>query len=249
MKFSILFVLLSFINGAIAFGQNSSDRFQFPEPHSSELKKNLTLWATEYHIHQAKAVANGFPLLDKFGHTLGVELTYDDWCNAALEGTVGVKTSEKNWSVFNYDSRAETTQVDCSRKFPRLPQNVRVAMGKTRFVAPQGQFGNGYDGLIIQPYRSLAVDISVFPLRQVVYIPQARGITFTTPTGETVVHDGYFFTADKGGAIKGNHIDVFIGLSEKNPFSFIKSRSDGTFNAYIVSNPEIEYQLLHSHTP
>lgn len=250
-------MISSFIGSLFAFFNLAlptdilTDSFSFPAPQKEEVERELSLWATEYHIHPSTYAANGYPLLDKDGQSLGgIKLSYNDWCAAALEGTAGVQMPDKKWIVINVDDiRGETTQVNCAARYPNLPENVKIAMGKTRYKFPQGPYGNGYDGLIINPYRSIAVDISIYPLRQLVYIPDARGVKFTTPSGEEIVHDGYFFTADKGGAIKGNHIDVFIGLSQKNPFPFIKSNASKTFKAYIVNSPDIHENLLQMHTP
>jgi hypothetical protein len=53
-------------------------------------------------------------------------------------------------------------------------------------------------------------------------------------------HDGYFYTADTGGAIKGNHIDVFGGVFTRNPFpDFIKSDASQTFEAFRINDRAI----------
>jgi hypothetical protein len=68
------------------------------------------------------------------------------------------------------------------------------------------------------------------------------------PSGESVLHDGYFFAADVGGAIKDNHIDVFIGVAKKNPFPFVKSRASETFDAFIVNDSSITKELKNAHS-
>lgn len=50
-----------------------------------------------------------------------------------------------------------------------------------------------------------------------------------------------------GGAIKNNHIDVFIGVSQQNPFLFIKSRANGTFTAFVIKEPQISQALKVLH--
>ena len=47
---------------------------------------------------------------------------------------------------------------------------------------------------------------------------------------------GYFFAADVGGAIKGTHVDFFLGTSLVNPFQFVKSDDSSTFVAREVCN-------------
>jgi 3D (Asp-Asp-Asp) domain-containing protein len=71
-----------------------------------------------------------------------------------------------------------------------------------------------------------------------IYIPDAQGAIL--PDGSK--HNGIFECGDTGGAITGNHIDVFIGAvkggnseaMQVNPFSFIKSNSSKTFKAYVI---------------
>ncbi len=68
------------------------------------------------------------------------------------------------------------------------------------------------------------------------------------PSGESTLHDGYFFAADVGGAIKDNHIDVFIGVANKNPFPFVKSNESETFDAFIVNDGSITKELKKAHS-
>ena len=91
------------------------------------------------------------------------------------------------------------------------------------------------------------MDRTFIPIGSVVYIPEARGKTFVLPSGKSVAHDGYFFAADVGGAIKDNHIDVFLGISTTSPFPFIKSRKDRTFSAFLISNNQIVKALESLH--
>ena len=97
------------------------------------------------------------------------------------------------------------------------------------------------------PYRSIAVDRSDIPIGTVIFIPAARGIKVILPSGETAIHDGYFFAADVGGAIKDTHIDIFIGTADINPFPFIKSVSTGTFEAFIITSVPIIDKLKKFH--
>jgi hypothetical protein len=63
-----------------------------------------------------------------------------------------------------------------------------------------------------------------------------------------VIHDGYFFAGDTGSAIKGNHIDLFTGVFEGNPFiDVIQSNPTKTFEAFVVTEPSIIDSLLFLH--
>ena len=110
-------------------------------------------------------------------------------------------------------------------------------------------YGDGLDGYILSPYRTLATDGSRIPPGTVLYVPEARGAKITLTNGRVIIHDGYFFAGDKGGAIKDNHIDVFIGINKTAPFfPWIKSNQDKTFEAFIVSDKKIISDLNDLHT-
>lgn len=206
----------------------------------------LRLWATYYYVHRASNVAGGQPLLDPEGRALGPTLSRKDWCYASLQGTVQVVNGQVP-TTYNFASRSSRSQVDCSSFFSSLSPSVLRAMSTSRFKAVAAPFGLGTGGYQLVPFRTIAVDRSQIPLGSVIYIPAARGVSITLPSGEQVLHDGYFFAADVGGAIRGNHIDVFIGVADRNPFPFVKSRASGSFEAYLVEDPEISRILTAMH--
>lgn len=220
--------------------------FSFPQPDNSIIGNNLDLWATFYLIPEVDDNPSGFDLLDLSGNTLGVKLSDRDWCNAALEGTVSVRTADGKVTTFNFAGIGATSQVNCRPFFPRLATIEKT--NKTRFAISKGKFGEGVNGLKLVPYRSIAVDRTDIPIGTVIYIPKARGIKVILPSGETAIHDGYFFAADVGGAIKDNHIDVFIGTADTNPFPFVKSVSTAIFEAFIITSDSIIDKLKAAHT-
>lgn len=228
--------------------QANEDGFDFPEPSDSQRQTPLTLWATFYNIHRAQSVSGGNALLDKAGNSLGPKLSDRDWCFAALEGTVQVEDDSNKLVTYNFAESGTNLQANCSSFFPSLSSSVIQAMNRSRFAVAKGPFGDGAGGFILVPYRTIAVDRSFIPLGSVIYIPAARGKKFTLPSGETATHDGYFFAADVGGAIDGNHIDVFLGIATSiGAFSFIKSNSGSTFSAFLINNPSISKVLKSAH--
>lgn len=223
--------------------------FNFPEPTGQTQGRRLTLWATHYYVYNAQDVAGGQPLLDLRGRNLGASLSARDWCLGAVEGTIRVNGAGGPPRVFNFAGRAARSQLDCSPVVPRLPAGVRAALGRSRFEPAGGPFGTGVQGMLLVPYRTIAVDPGTIPFGTVVYIPDARGRQVTLPDGRRVSHDGYFYAADTGGAIKGSHIDVFGGIESRNPFpSFIKSRPAGTFAAFVINDDQIAGSLRQEHT-
>jgi 3D (Asp-Asp-Asp) domain-containing protein len=198
------------------------------------------LWATQYYVHYAEATnANGHALLDMNGNSFGVNLSESDWCFGGVEGTIQVKDSSGKMRTYNYAGRGKDLQVDCSKYF-KSPLIKPEAIGRTRYAYARGEFGDGVKGLVLVPFRTIAVDTTFYPIGSVVYIPAARGLEIELPSGKKVLHDGYFFAGDIGGAIKGNHIDVFTGVYRKNPFpNVVRNKSSATFPALTVQNAQI----------
>ena len=226
----------------------SNPRFEFPQPSTLPNNHKLVLWATNYYVFSANARQEGEPLLDVDGNSLGVLVTPADFCLGGIEGTIRVAGPNGQSSVFNFAGKGAHQQVDCGAVLHSQKPAVTGA-GRVRYQKAGGPFGDGVHGLFLVPYRSIAVDKAQSPItyESVIYIPAARGQALTLPSGEAVVHDGYFFAADTGGAIKNNHIDVFTGIQEVTPFGFVKSKPQGTFEAFVIDAPEIKAQLMQDH--
>lgn len=236
-------VHISILNPPPELGANQSlldlaNNFELPEPADTD-SENLELWATYYNLHQANAVTNGDSLLNTKGIPLGPKLTKRDWCFAAMEGSVRVSFNGIE-RTYNF-AGSSGQQVNCSEFFPHR-------VGGSRFRIAKGPFGDGVRNYILVPFRTIAVDPKKIPYGSLVYIPDARGTEVTLLDGRTVRHDGYFFAGDTGGAIKKNHIDVFIGPATSNPFSWVTSSASRTFEARISKNDEISAVLNTLHT-
>lgn len=226
--------------------------FEFPEPTDAARGRRLNLYATFYHVLSAQNADTGQPLLMMNGQSLGVKLSERDWCHAAMEGTVLALNGTMPLRTFNFAGLGTGSQVNCRQFFPKVSPEKIDPLNRSRFEVARGPFGTGVQGMLLVPYRTIAVDSTQRPIPYgtVIYIPQARGKEITLPSGRVVKHDGYFFAADTGGMIKGNHIDVFSGLSSGNPFpEFIKSTETGTFTAFIINDPVITEKLRRAHRP
>ncbi len=207
----------------------------------------VTLWATYYSIHRAQPVASGQPLLNLQGQPLGPMLSGEDWCHAALEGTVQITDFAGRSAIYNFAGRGDTAQVNCSPFFSSLSSSTLERVNRVRFAPAGNSYGQGTGGYRLVPYRTIAVDRSQIPIGSVIYIPEARGKIVTLPSGDRVIHDGFFFAADVGSGIQGNHIDIFIGTAMQNPFPFITSRSTGTFRAFLIQDADITQALFALH--
>ncbi len=205
--------------------------FDLEEPKHADAK---SLWATYYYVPKVPQASRGFPLRDMRGKKLGTRLNRRDWCEAAMQGTVVVDHEDGPLTI-NYAGTRKNVEVDCRPVYPKHP-----AIGRSRFVLATGPYGDGVRGMVIIPFRSIAVDPETIPFGSLVYIPAARGTELTLPDGSHAIHDGYFFAADRGGAIKDEHIDVFVGIGKNNPFSFVLSKASATFDAFVIEPDRAE---------
>lgn len=205
-------------------------------PAPKHLTSPLSLWATWYWMPQFENTADGIPLLSDKNKPLGPRLAQEDFCTAAVEGTVRV-----NGHVYNYAALGESAQADCTQHWAHMPHAPYV-----RFQRSSSLFGEGDDYYLV-PYRSIAVDPKRIPIGTVLYIPAARGTEISLPDGSKAIHDGYFFAADDGHGIEETHIDVFLGVSNHCPFSWVKSRAFYPFEAYVISDPSIVRRLKRMH--
>lgn len=218
--------------------------FDLPEPKLAQTKAE-DLWATYYYIPKVSHAADGFALRDMKDVALGAKLSRRDWCEAAMQGTVIVTLDGGDTATFNYAGTQKNTEVDCTPVYPKHP-----AIGRTRYGLAIGPYGDGVRDMVLIPYRSIAVDPKTIPFGSLVYIPAARGTSLTLPDGSDATHDGYFFAADRGGAIKKTHIDVFVGMGRQNPFAFVKSKSSATFEARVLTRsaaPDAHDRLKAGH--
>lgn len=217
------------------------DTFSFDEAPVMELGEPLSLWATNYHIPEFQDGSGDIPLRDRKGKELGPKLNLQEWCKSALEGSIRIVFKDNTARTYNFDVTNELWMVDCS---PFYKFNV----GKSKFKLAIGLYGDGVKNYSLRPYRTIATDPKVIPTGTLLYIPEARGSIIAVSPEETIVHDGYFFAADVGGAIKGNHIDVFIGTHDRSPFfPWITHTGTLPFKAYVVQDKKIIDQMLLLH--
>ena len=219
----------------------AKDTFSFQEPSEKNLSDKLVLWATYYYLPEFMDGQGDFALRDMNNIELGPKLTREDWCDAAMEGSVRIKDKTGLGKTFNYAGLTAENGVDCSLSF-------KMDVSRTKFREAHGPYGDGIEDYILVPYRTIATDIQKIAPGTVLYIPSARGANITLPSGRVIIHDGYFFAGDKGGAIKNNHIDVFINSQDSASFfPWIKSNKNKTFEAYIVLDSKIISALHDLH--
>lgn len=246
MKFLSILILTVMIN--MPAGAQDLE-FGFNPPNLNGIN-STKLWGTYYHIWQAQESESGLPLLNNKNEPLTGNISEHDWCKGAIEGTIMYTSLDGTKETYNYADHKGKNQVDCARILGINPLKNSWIRGvaKSRFRFAKGDYGDGVKSFKLVPYRTIAVDKSYIPYGSVVFIPQARGKDVQLPSGNSIMHDGYFFAADTGGAIKSNHIDFFSGIQDSNPFpDFIKSKSNHTFDAYIINNADLVEKLRAQH--
>lgn len=214
--------------------------FKIEPPHSSTMVRLSNMWATYYYVPIFPIKGEGFPLLSSAGRKLGPFLARDEWCSAALEGTVAIEYSASKTVVYNYAGTGSWLQVECGAyyKFKKS--------GKVRFRLAKGPYGDGAKGFILYPYRTVAV--RNIPYGSVVYIPEARGIVIPLKNGREFIHDGYFFAADTGGGLRINQIDIFQGVEKSTGLSrIIKNSRRNRLKIYIVKSEPTRKALNKAH--
>ncbi|WP_430403053.1 3D domain-containing protein [Fluviicola sp.] len=246
LKTKIISVLIGL--SAYSFAQDSSGEFHFPEPETTALSTPLSLWSTQYYIHEFRS-GGAIPIVYANGESSGLFADTCDFCTASLEGTAYVTDSLGTITVINFAKSGDSSFVDCRACKKYASSKLKVeSWGKTLWTKSEG-FGDGVKNYRLIPFRTIAVDKDVIPYGTVIYIPKAKGKIIELPDGEQVTHDGYFFAGDTGGAIKKNHIDIFTGIYSGNPFSdVIKSNEGKTFEAVIVTDATIINALTEMHT-
>ena len=105
-------------------------------------------------------------------------------------------------------------------------------------MAVSHPLGCGVRNLPLMPFRTIAVDPNVIPLESVIFVPELRGRHFKLNERE-FIHDGYLFAGDRGGAIKGKHIDVFLIDDQYAPLEDLFASTDRrTFAAHVIDHDD-----------
>ena len=239
----VFFVFHTFVQ----FAQNSQSDFSIKEPVDLANTTKISLWSTHYYIHRFQS-GGSIPLLLSDGKQTNLFADTCDFCTAALEGTAFVQDSLGNITILNFDKIGEKSVVNCRScsEFSKSKLSVEN-FGKVLWKKSEG-FGDGVLNYKLIPFRTMAVDKSIIPYGTVIFIPKVKGKPIILPNGLEVIHDGYFFAGDTGSAIKGNHIDIFTGIFNGNPFKdVIQSDPTKTFDAFFIKDQQVINSLKSQH--
>ncbi len=135
----------------------------------------------------------------------------------------------------------------------RMEGGVRTFQLIDTRLCPYGYGGGNYNGqtICIDPYYSVAADLSVHPLGTVIYVPAMRGVQMA----DGRKHHGHFIVRDKGGGVKGpNRFDFAIGFASPNdpqdPFFNSRLRDPNTrWEYYVVSGETAQAYRDHQKFP
>lgn len=227
--------------GPALFSHHEAMSFQLTAPPPQALGPDLQLWATHYHTPivtpAPETMSFAFPLLGPNGEWVSPPLRHKDWCEAALQGSVSVRQGAKATAYVFVDASGPE-QTNCDQYLGNLSDGVKAATRRARFTPVSHPLGCGVRNIPLMPFRTVAVDPDVIPIGSVIFAPELRGRLFRHE-GRELVHDGYLFAGDRGGAIRGRHVDVFMLDEPETPFEDIfASTPSRTFAAHIVNADE-----------
>jgi 3D (Asp-Asp-Asp) domain-containing protein len=222
--------------------------FLLKPPVAQGYGKEMKLWATYYHmptVYSAKVdPKTAKPLLGRNGKAISPPLNLVDWCDAAMQGSIWVDDGGDEPTAYMYVDSNGPEQNVCDKYFGELSNGIKTATKRARFVAFHHPQACDVRSIPLMAFRTIAVDPAKIKMGTVLYIPELRGLGFWKH-GELFAHDGYVVASDRGGAIEGNHIDMFVDNAEGNPFpDVVHSSSRGTFKAYVVDKLDPAYIAL-----
>ncbi len=228
------------------------DAFTLAAPELPASATRHTLWSTNYYtpVYRPSADADALPLIDVKNIAISPKLARKDWCNISLQGTAMLRGEDGSATAYVYVDSKGPEQVNCDDRLGKLSDKIKVSSRKARYQKVTHPYGCGVRNMPLIPFRTIAVDSTVIPYRTVLFIPGLRGLAFELE-GKTYAHDGYVFAGDRGGAIKGMHIDFFSGNQKASPFpTVIASNETKTFPAFVVpaDNP-VAVTLTAEHAP
>jgi 3D (Asp-Asp-Asp) domain-containing protein len=119
-----------------------------------------------------------------------ISLCKSSYDNCLLQGSCFVIEDEKT-RAFNFTKKKDGVYRFAERKEDRCP------------------YGYGVQAICLDPFYSVAADLTIHKVGDVIYIPKLVGVAL--PDGSK--HNGYLIVRDEGGAIIGeDRFDFFTGF-------------------------------------
>lgn len=225
------------------------EKYTIPPPANLSSLATINLYATYYQKKHGNPDPGGVPLRDKNDNPISDPITKASFCLGAIEGSIQTPVNgvDKVFAVIDgLRPEKDPNNVDCLKAIKGYKKEDEASIakgGRTRYRISNEEYGNGVRDYRLVPYRVIAIDNNYdkrLIYGSVIYIPNAAVQSVRSRTGEYIRHDGYFIAADRGGSIKGNHIDIFCG---DEPLCLPKTTNETPFKAYIVTDPLVISQL------
>ena len=152
----------------------------------------------------------------------------DDIVNCARQGSCTIENQGKNIHIAYETRKKGVTYFE------------EISLEKCAY-------GFGVKNICIDPYHSVAADLTIYKTGAVIYLPSVRGTIL--PTGET--HDGYFIVRDTGQAIVGlGRFDFYTGYEhpndQSNPFGKLKLHDPKMTVDYQLVSDEAIIKQVHN---
>lgn len=225
------------------------DTFDIPSPQSGNYKyQETTVAASVYHTHISanSSVEGALPFFDIKGNAITDNVTPNDWCLTAIEGT-GITTFKGERVVITYDGRRNGKRemhIDCAKV---LGKEKFKTQGYHNFALTTAPYGKGIGDKGLVPYRTLATDNVTFKAGTVIYIDEFKDKYFQLKPGKWIKHDGYFIVVDTGSNdyIKEKRVDVYCGT---DVYCFQDAKTSDSQHIYylpakIVTEPSVIERL------
>lgn len=190
-----------------------------------------TYYIPQYDLDAQTCSASSLRAMKDKNNVVLFQVCKEIYDSCLLQGTCMFKSSQGR-TLVNYAGK-----VGSEYRFSKSQSNA------CRFG-----FGAG-KSTCLDPFHSVAADLSIYKLGQVIYIPNVVGLAL--PDGTK--HDGYFVVRDAGGAIKGyGRFDFFTGFfgRAQNPFVSIGlSDKDTHIQYYVLQSDEAQAVLKKRNYP
>jgi 3D (Asp-Asp-Asp) domain-containing protein len=194
------------------------------------------VWFTNYHAHEISPASRGpaeddskhVALRDASGNYLGYTLSLEAWCLGSTEGTLYLVPPDGPPQTFNYGGTVTATKTrplpDCRQWYRKNAAAGAAAetVAYNEVKESANRFGLGQAPYRLIPFRSIATDHAgpnPVKLGALLYVPALVGTPIMDDNGKAIadsagrpmLHDGFVFSADRGGGVLGRHIDFFVG--------------------------------------
>jgi len=239
---SLIFPVLSLGADKVSEAQAG---FNIPLPTKSI--ERYELYATNYYVYPAKSIEGGVRIRSIVGDILSDPISLLDYCLGGVEGSIFTTLNGKA-ETLNFHKISKVQYADCKtvlkgREGKLSAAAVRIA-GYMVYYPAKHTYGDDVKSRALVPYRTIAVDPHVIPMGSIIFIPSARKQPIILPSGEKVLHDGYFIAHDNGGskAVSGNHIDIFCGLKSHCLTNI--ADTEKTFEALAVEISDKDKKML-----